>query len=713
MADASTSSGPRRSTRKPKPIQQETIPIVEHVPAKRKAKDDASGVDSVERLVYLLQNSKSQLTKMDISDVINANVWDMLSPDAKMRLAALLPATAFRSCPSVLESDHPAASSNTFTNGNSTVDPEQLDLAVFTDSHFLAAAHTFQDHLFSNWLSDSHAEKMKKYIEGTKDGSLAAPWKDEVWERDNGAPTEDAKPIPNGDTRTIAGEAADIKLVDLIKNSVIREGDVLAYKRKFAALGIVVEKDLIIQQIDARTRNLTVLVEPGIIRDLSTSLLLPGTIEPTGSIRSMTISSPSQLENGLLDIDGRVERSKRPHGNAWKSLTPGGCMSLSPPIRRLSVSSATKQEDLINAYEAEEERIINVLSKKLEQLKEEKIELENVLEAESESHVNRLSRELAALRLAQLQSAGTSPQTAAVSADPSLEIMLQTLQRENEALRSRLADTERDFVRISRLNEVYREELVEHRNRLGLPLDHLIGLASADPYSQPTHLHQRPQSAFSSSTSSPTNSVLHFPSGRLNGSRPPAPPTNGVPIPRPIVRARTNNNNVSEANTPLSHSPSSSSDSPFPFSPVTSPHPTSTSYVSVNSNMTSPPASFNPNTITFATPSRGLSYPSVPPPSLSSSFGSPTVSYLPLRDRDPSLSPVEPQSRRNSMRRGARVVESGSLRGSSHSRRGSMERGGRVAETGQLVPRSHIERTLPATTEAPDSPTMGDMELPE
>lgn len=43
-------------------------------------------------------------------------------------------------------------------------------------------------------------------------------------------------------------------------------------------------------------------------------------------------------------------------------------MSLSPPIRRLSsASSSSRQEDLINAYEAEEERIINILSRKLEQ----------------------------------------------------------------------------------------------------------------------------------------------------------------------------------------------------------------------------------------------------------------------------------------------------------------------------------------------------------
>jgi hypothetical protein len=44
-------------------------------------------------------------------------------------------------------------------------------------------------------------------------------------------------------------------------------------------------------------------------------------------------------------------------------------MSFSPPQRIRSAASATsKQEDLINAYEAEEERIINVLSRKLEQV---------------------------------------------------------------------------------------------------------------------------------------------------------------------------------------------------------------------------------------------------------------------------------------------------------------------------------------------------------
>ncbi|CAK5272161.1 unnamed protein product [Mycena citricolor] len=364
-------------------------------------------------------------------------------------------------------------------------------------------------------------------------------------------------------------------------------------------------------------------------------------------------------------------------------------MSVSPPIRRLSTGSATKEE-LINAYEAEEERITNVLYKRLEQLKEEKIELENTLEAESESHVNRLTRELAALRADRQQ-----PSSSALPlspADPSTDAMIATLQRENEMLRSRLADMERENVHSSRLSEVYREELIEHRTRLGLPVDHLV--SPADPFSEPTH--QRPpsatSSAFSSSTSSPTNSVFRY-------SR----PSNGVPIPRPASQfRRQDSHDTSDVSTPLSHSPSSASDVFSGFSSSSSANAVSASFASVNSALTSPPTSFNPNAVTFAVPSRGLTYPSVPPPSLSSSFGSPTVSYHMQQHRDPLHSPVEPPSRRSSVRRGARVVESGSLRGTSRSlsQGRSVERGGRVAETGQLVPRSHAEgHTLASTTE--------------
>ncbi|TFK72796.1 hypothetical protein BDN72DRAFT_815499 [Pluteus cervinus] len=400
-------------------------------------------------------------------------------------------------------------------------------------------------------------------------------------------------------------------------------------------------------------------------------------------------------------------------------------MSVSPPIRRHS-NASSRQEDLINAYEAEEERILNLLSRKLEQLREENINLENALEAESESHVNRLSRELTALRLAQHQSqqqqqqqssangsVSVSPENrvglrywmAGNSANPSTDMILDALKRENAELRTRLVETEQAFGRISRLNDIYREELIEHRRRIGIPIDNLIGLSSPDPLSQPTH--HRSSSSVSAGYSPGASLLLHT-GGPLT-----RPVPGGVPIPRRPSQIHRPVNQTSESNTPLSHSPSSS-DSPFPFSPVTSTNPAS--YVSHQTAITSPPTSVSVNSnppLAYGTPARGLTYPSVPPPSLSSSFGSPSMStYMP--HRDPSLSPVEPLSRRNSnARRGSfdwRLAESGSLRGIAQSRRGSIERGARIAETGTLIPRSRAgSQSLQSTVhEAPDSPTAED-----
>lgn len=375
------------------------------------------------------------------------------------------------------------------------------------------------------------------------------------------------------------------------------------------------------------------------------------------------------------------------------------------PIRRLSTTSSNsslkREEDLINAYEAEEERIINVLSRKLEQLREEKIQLENALEAESESHVNRLSRELSALRLQQQQQqqqSGANGITAPPDHStgvpmlmtgrdpmvPSAEVMLEAMRRENEQLRNRLVDTERDYVRVSRLNEVYREELLEHRRRLGLSVDNLVGLSSADPYSQPTHRRSVSSLSSPSTSATQTSQAVH-----------------GVPIPRPSSSIRRPTNNMSESNTPLSHSPSST-ESPFPFSPIVGTHPTS--FVSNGTHMTTPPSSAsltsNPPS-TFTIP-HALSYPSVPPPSLSSSYGSPVVSYIPHRDH--SLSPGVPLSRRSSNPRGnieRRFADPVSIRNNrSPSRHESIERGARVAETGQLIPRSSRDSQSVSATSA-------------
>jgi hypothetical protein len=50
--------------------------------------------------------------------------------------------------------------------------------------------------------------------------------------------------------------------------------------------------------------------------------------------------------------------------------------------------------------------------------------------------------------------------------NPSADVTINALRRENEMLRNRLVDTEHEFVRMARLNDVYREELIDHRRRV-------------------------------------------------------------------------------------------------------------------------------------------------------------------------------------------------------------------------------------------------------
>lgn len=355
--------------------------------------------------------------------------------------------------------------------------------------------------------------------------------------------------------------------------------------------------------------------------------------------------------------------------------------------------------------------------------------------------MNRLARELAGLRMRQQQqtpqpqSNGTSRDDVSGTAngssghsapvlrfegmypDPSPSIILDALKKENESLRSKLADMEREHGHLKRINEVYREELIEHRTRvryvsprrttllltgaliylqLNLSVDHLIGLSSGterDPLPQSTHL-RRP-----STTTQQTCSMVSIPNGR---------PIPSMPIPRAgsqVSQPRRTHEPGPSISSLANTSPSTSS-SPSPrISPLNTG--AAASYVTT---MTSPPSSASlhasppaPYDYTGAMPAgRVLSYPSVPPPSLSSSLGSPVVSTHMFRD-DGDGRVGGSASRRssghswgygsagggNSVPPSAtaerRVVETGNLRDIARPGTRSIERGGRVAETGTLV----------------------------
>jgi len=339
------SDPPRRSVRaSARTLQATTASSTQQKRKPRNAADDEPLEDSgvagpsnrkkpkVDQLEILLRDPKSTLTKMDITDVVNSIAWELLSEDARARLSCLLPPTAFQGYEPTIEPTHPSRSHvdamEVDGNRNEFRCADTLDPSVFTDPHFLASAHTFQDHMFTGWMTDAHLERVRKFESGVADGSLHAPWKDEAWQMDNDAGVEmrrssnglDGPPGSQNESNARAGEAAELKLADLVKGSVIKVGDVLAYKRNFSQLEMTIEKDVIIESINHRTYTIKVLVQSG-TSPLPPSLLERNPRESSASTQRMEISSPSQLETGVLDLDGRVERGRRPNGNAWKCFT--------------------------------------------------------------------------------------------------------------------------------------------------------------------------------------------------------------------------------------------------------------------------------------------------------------------------------------------------------------------------------------------------------
>ncbi|KAF8987865.1 hypothetical protein BDZ89DRAFT_1152585 [Hymenopellis radicata] len=311
------STRPKRSRRQSAKAQEASLsPVAPGSPAKPKPKGRGTELN----VQYLLQNPKSQLTKMDIGEILKAEAWTMLSPDSQAVLSTLLPPTAFHDYKSYIDSPHPKGSSSTQSSSSGV-----LDLAVFKDSHFNSAARTFQDHIFSGWKTETQAGKVQRYIAGIRDGSLSAPYKDEVWEKDNGV----LAPIPSPVTAQTndsaasarAGQAAGVKLERYGGCCGAQGWRCNLLQETFLWLDVVVEKDVVIQSLNPRTRAVTVLLPGSTMQYLPADLLSRTPGDPDDSMSSIEFTGPSMLENAILDMDGRVEKNKRPNGNAWKTLT--------------------------------------------------------------------------------------------------------------------------------------------------------------------------------------------------------------------------------------------------------------------------------------------------------------------------------------------------------------------------------------------------------
>ncbi|KAF9075892.1 Asx homology domain-containing protein [Rhodocollybia butyracea] len=322
---------PKRTLRKPARLLEASA---ESTPSRSKRKVDEV-VNDENTLQTLLKSPTSALTTMNISDLLNATTWEMLSPESREHLARLLPPTSFSDYKPMLDLDHPSrviiADPNSMViddreSSLSSYSADKILLSVFTEPHFLAAAHTFQDHLYSGWLRDEFKAKVIHYQEGIRDGTLAAPWKDEEWEKDHPLVENDAIELESTSAqpksrKTVKSGTADIRIYDLARKSVIQVGDIISYKRNFTVDHTVVEKDVLVHAINTRTRSITVLLESGPTPHLPLYLVTPDPPDPAPPMQLMDITSPTMLETGILDLDGRMERSRRPNGNAWKTFT--------------------------------------------------------------------------------------------------------------------------------------------------------------------------------------------------------------------------------------------------------------------------------------------------------------------------------------------------------------------------------------------------------
>jgi len=111
------------------------------------------------------------------------DAWLSLPPESRVELAKLLPPTAFASFIPTIDPAHPSvAGGDSMDIGSlSEQTPDALDPMFFSDSHFLAALRTFQDHLHSGWLTEDHRIKIDKYRAGIEGGTMHAAWKDDAW----------------------------------------------------------------------------------------------------------------------------------------------------------------------------------------------------------------------------------------------------------------------------------------------------------------------------------------------------------------------------------------------------------------------------------------------------------------------------------------------------------------------------------------------------
>ncbi|PKY38610.1 hypothetical protein RhiirA4_148567 [Rhizophagus irregularis] len=267
----------------------------------------------VDYLQKLFTDPKSMLAKKQLKTLLNFHVYNNFTDDQKSRLLKLLP-----NCDLV-----PIASDNGDPIDTPRIEREYL--AAGLDSYEPGISEPVSEldpkkvcPRFDFWLSDSFKDARWWFQTSIKYGYNTKNGVDTQWNNLEKFKTEVPKNWKNDDyeqewgiglsekmgKKQIAGDSAHISLPEMTKAQIIRLDDTLKYKRQFKNMGITVLMDLKVVAINKSNGHLQLKLFKGeqnkIIDD---------------------IHNPTRLENEVLDFDGRVAKSSRPNGNAFKNFS--------------------------------------------------------------------------------------------------------------------------------------------------------------------------------------------------------------------------------------------------------------------------------------------------------------------------------------------------------------------------------------------------------
>ncbi|GBB94604.1 hypothetical protein RclHR1_02390010 [Rhizophagus clarus] len=267
----------------------------------------------VDYLQKIFTDPKSMLAKKQLKTLFNFHIYNNFSDDQKSRLLKLLP-----NCDLV-----PIASDNGDPIDTPRIEREYI--AAGLDSYEPGISEPVNEldpkkvcPRFDFWLSDSFKDARWWFQTSIKYGYNTKNGVDTQWNNLEKFKTEVPKNWKNDDyeqewgiglsekigKKQIAGDSAQISLPEMTKAQIIRLDDTLKYKRQFKNVGITVLMDLKVVAINKSNGHLQLKLFKGeqnkIIDD---------------------IHNPTRLENEVLDFDGRIAKSSRPNGNAFKNFS--------------------------------------------------------------------------------------------------------------------------------------------------------------------------------------------------------------------------------------------------------------------------------------------------------------------------------------------------------------------------------------------------------